>query len=115
MAMGIVTDKVATYLNDKGIHYEVPQMLSRGGNVAVVASPNLEGNIVCGMDRWHQNVVLPDGNVYTCCMDYGLTMPVGNLLAQDYQEIYDKAETYKVNVNPPANSICRSCEWARKI
>lgn len=114
MAMGNVTQAIKNYLDSKGIAYEIPTMLSRGGNLDF-GSYYIEGNLVCGMDRWHQNVVLPNGDVYACCMDYGLTMPVGNLLKEDYTSIWNKAENYKANTNPPADSICRKCEWAHKI
>ena len=114
MAMGEVTEKVGNYLNSKGIRYEIPTMLSRGGNLDI-NEHYLDGNIACGMDRWHQNVVLPNGDVYVCCMDYGLTMPTGNLLKENYSVIWEKAEKYKNNINPPEDSICRKCEWAVKI
>lgn len=113
MAMGHVSEKVKNYLDSKGIIYEIPTMLSRGGNLHI-NKMHINGPIGCAMDRWHQNVVLPDGNVYICCMDYGLTMPAGNLLDDDYRSIWNKAEEYKNNHNPPENSICRSCEWAHR-
>jgi len=113
MAMGKVAPKVESHLREKGIKYEVPEMLSRGGNLDI-PTPYLEGKIYCVADRWHQNVVLPDGNVYVCCMDYGLTMPLGNLLSQGYDEIHKKAEEYRKN-DAPADSICRKCEWAAKL
>ena len=114
MAMGQVTDTIRIYLESKGIAFEIPTMLSRGGNLKI-SNNYIDGPLVCGMDRWHQNVVLPNGDVYACCMDYGLTMPVGNLLNEDYSAIWNKAENYKANTNPPADSICRKCEWAHKL
>jgi radical SAM protein with 4Fe4S-binding SPASM domain len=114
MAMGHVTDNLKKYLESKSISYEIPNMLSRGGNLDF-GSHYIEGNLICGMNRWHQNVILPNGDVYACCMDYGLTMPVGNLLNESYSSVWDKAEKYKNNTNPPVDSICRKCEWAIKI
>lgn len=114
MAMGEVTETIAEYLNNKNIRYEIPNMLSRGGNLDLNQN-HISGNLICGMDRWHQNVILPNGDVYTCCMDYGLTMPIGNLLKEHYSEIWNKAESYKNNINPPKKSICRKCEWAVPI
>jgi radical SAM protein with 4Fe4S-binding SPASM domain len=114
MAMGHVTDTIKNYLDSKNISYEIPSMLSRGGNLDM-GSHYIEGNLVCAADRWHQNVILPNGDVYACCMDYGLTMPVGNLLTESYSAVWQKAENYRNNTNPPEDSICRKCEWARKI
>ena len=34
-----------------------------------------------------QHVVLPNGNVYQCCYDFGLNDPVGNLLEDSYQHL----------------------------
>ena len=115
MAMGNVTEKIKNYLNSHNISYEKPQMLSRAGNLPHIKGQALKGNIKCWMNRWHQNVVLPNGDVYVCCMDYSLTMPLGNLINQNYNHIYKEAEKYKSNSNPPEDSICRYCEWAANI
>lgn len=114
MAMGNVTEKIQNYLNSKGIFYEIPVMISRGGNLDL-QTHYIDGPSICSMDRWHQNVVLPNGDVYACCMDYGLTMPLGNLLKQDYSDIWESAEKYRRNTNPPEDSICRKCEWASRL
>ena len=110
MAMGQVYEKVRCYLEDCGFEIEMPTMLSRGGNLW--KPRNIQGPVKCGMERWHQNVLLPNGDVYACCMDYGLSMPLGNLLFDSYDTIWKKAEEYRLNTNPPSNSICRTCEWA---
>ncbi len=34
-----------------------------------------------------QFVLLPDGSMYVCCMDFGLRHPVGNLLQESYRTI----------------------------
>lgn len=115
MSMGELTEKVKKYTEQYQINIEMPEMLSRGGLIEKIEIKYLKGKIICAADRWHKNVILPDGNVYACCMDYGLTMPLGNLFNQTYEEIFSKAEQYKQNTNPPENSICRSCEWAREI
>ena len=109
MAMGPLTPGVEFYLQSKGINYEKPKMLSRAGLIPV-SNINIKGRLVCSMNRWHQNVILPNGDVYVCCMDYGLTMPMGNLFNQNYSELYEKAESYRKRITN--DSICRKCEWA---
>lgn len=113
MTMGELEPCVQEFMTLHGIQIEVPQMISRGGNLWSPA--RIDGPLYCSENRWHQNVVLPDGSVYACCMDYGLTMPIGNILTEDYLVIFDRAEELAKNTNPPADSICRTCEWARPL
>lgn len=67
-----------------------------------------------------RNVLLPNGDVVLCCMDYNLKHIIGNLLTQTYDEIMngDKLkEIIKWNEEDGFNkcSICKSCENVRKI
>lgn len=69
---------------------------------------------------YDRNVLLPDGNVVLCCMDYKLKHIIGNLLTQSYEEIMtgDKlAEIIKWNEEPKFNkcSICKSCENVTEV
>lgn len=113
MAMGELEDPVKQFMDLRGITVELPAMISRGGNLW--KPQKIEGPLVCGENRWHQNVVLPDGSVYGCCMDYGLSLPLGNILTDSYETIFQRAEEYRLNTNPPDDSICRTCEWAKPI
>lgn len=113
MTMGELEPDVAQFVINNNIPVEFPTMISRGGNLW--KPTKIEGHLYCSANRWHQNVVLPDGSVYACCMDYGLTLPVGNIITEDYSVIYDRAEKMAQNTNPPENSICRTCEWARPL
>ena len=66
---------------------------------------------------YDRNVVLPNGDVFVCCMDYGLTAPLGNLLTQSYQSIRKSEGLQRlVRANQcegfDENVICKSCEWA---
>ena len=110
MAMSNVEEPIATALEKAGVEIELPDMLSRGG--ALWKPRHLTGPIRCTANRWHNNVMLPDGSVVVCCMDWGLSMPLGNLLTDSYAQISEKAEAYARNTNPPDDSICRDCEWA---
>jgi radical SAM protein with 4Fe4S-binding SPASM domain len=114
MAMGPLDPQLQFVLSNRGINVELPEMLSRAGNLwqpphtRVVAGQPMR----CTMSRWHSNVVLPNGDVYGCCMDYGLTVPLGNLLAQSYEDIYAAGEQWRLNTEPAAAGICATCEWA---
>jgi hypothetical protein len=69
---------------------------------------------------YDRNVLLPNGDVVLCCMDYNLKHIIGNLLKQSYSDIFEGeklAEIIKVNEAPEFDkcSICKSCENVRKI
>jgi MoaA/NifB/PqqE/SkfB family radical SAM enzyme len=67
-----------------------------------------------------RNVLLPNGDVVLCCMDYDLKHIIGNLLKQSYEEIFKGKpllDLIALNEKPKFDkcSICKSCENVRKI
>ena len=67
-----------------------------------------------------RNVLLPNGDVVLCCMDYNLKHIIGNLLIQKYDDIMNGeklAEIIKWNEADGFNkcSICKSCENVRQL
>lgn len=114
MAMGPVAPELKTILARHGVEIELPDMLSRGGNLSILRPrEDITGRAMrCVPNRWHQNVVLPNGDVVGDCMDYGLTVPLGNLLTQPYCDIYAAAEAWRKNMETSAAGICANCEWA---
>jgi radical SAM protein with 4Fe4S-binding SPASM domain len=113
MAMGPLAPDLAEEMNRRGIQVELPEMINRAGNAW--QDRHIAGPVTCNAERWHQNVILPNGDVYLCCCDYGLQMSVGNLLTQTYDEIHAASESYRQNLNPPEDSPCRKCTWARPV
>lgn len=77
------------------------------------------GEIYCtrsyNMDNW---VLLPDGTVVLCCMDYGLKHPLGNLLSDDYN-IIKQGEEYRRIIEglhaDYADILCRQCTFAQQL
>ena len=66
-----------------------------------------------GMDH---NVLLPDGTVLVCCMDYGMTGIFGNLFTQTYDEVLHSPEAERLRKTlKSGESICRHCANARLI
>lgn len=51
-------------------------------------------------------VVLPNGYVYLCCMDFGLNSFIGNLLKENYRIIHDR-----IVKNEGKFSECYFCSW----
>ena len=62
-----------------------------------------ESDKTCGCVEglWH-NILLPNGAVSLCCMDYNLEEILGNLYTQEYDDIMPKPNT--------CYSMCRRCE-----
>jgi len=80
------------------------------------AAPRNTFRLTCGSTPFYDhNVVLPNGDVVVCCMDYGLKHRIGNLLRQDYYDLFASAEMNRLRVENQkpafsACSICKSCE-----
>lgn len=65
-------------------------------------------NMTCGCDeRLYHNVMLPNGDVSLCCMDYGLEEITGNLFDKEYNDVIpDPYEAF---------NLCRKCENAIEV
>lgn len=114
---GRIHGRVWPYLKDRNL---ITFMHDRAGNVEerphITISP--DGGLWCitsgrGMNH---NVLLPDGTVLMCCMDYGCTGIFGNLLAQSYDEVLHSPEAERMRATLlGGESICRHCSNARLI
>jgi len=88
---------------------------------ALSITPHNTFSLTCASTPFYdRNVLLPNGDVVLCCMDYNLKHVIGNLLKQTYDEMMqgDKlAEIIKLNEADGFDkcSICKSCENVRKI
>jgi MoaA/NifB/PqqE/SkfB family radical SAM enzyme len=64
---------------------------------------------------YDRNVLLPNGDVVLCCMDYDLKHIIGNLLEESYKDIFlgqPLMDLIEINESPEFSkcSICKSCE-----
>lgn len=117
MSMGTVSDEISH------VFPEAPNyaMWSRAGNLIGerILKPELEDqnflsinhgdkDMTCGCDeRLYHNIMLPNGDVSLCCMDYGLVEITGNLFTQEYNDaIPNPYSTY---------DICKLCENAIEV
>jgi hypothetical protein len=69
---------------------------------------------------YDRNVLLPNGDVVLCCMDYDLKHIIGNLLTQTYEEVMQGKpllDLIAINETPEYSkcSICKACENVRQI
>lgn len=92
----------------------ITYMHDRAGNVEDRPHRNINPRVplwcqTSGKEMDH-NVLLPDGTVIMCCMDYGMTGVFGNLLEQSYEEVLNSEEAQKMRATlNEGESICRHC------
>jgi len=97
-------------------------LIDRAGNIAKEdLSPSFRtGRITCGRagDRLNHNVLLPDGTVLLCCMDYNMDHVLGNLSRQEYGELFESETHRSVSMSLDEEtlpSLCRKCSAAEGI
>ena len=57
-----------------------------------------------GGSKLNHSVLLPNGDVVLCCMDYSIKHKVGNLLEQEYCEIFSSKEMQEIHNMMSKNS-----------
>jgi Iron-sulfur cluster-binding domain len=93
-------------------------LISRAGSVSPQVVPmrtTLSGPIFCTEARQYRNVLLPNGDVTLCCMDYQRRHVLGNLTEVSYAELHQSPIFHTLirrMLGEDGELICRSCEWA---
>lgn len=97
----------------------VTRIIDRAGRLNDPEAPqrvSTDAFLQCGLcgRTFHRNVLLPDGSVLLCCMDYGLDYIFGNLLFQNYEEIFKTREfaSFYEALDEDREVICRRCSNA---
>ena len=102
----------------------IEQPLSRAGNLPHIKSKYDSKPIICnfkynGINSINtHNLVLPNGDVVICCMDYGLKHKIGNLHTNNYDSSEfnnKKEELAKLLLVENSDIICRKCECNKLI
>jgi len=116
---------VSYHIRGAGPHPKIKELLGNKIEKRAIGSRanNLDEDIVknskkrlgkIGCKRYfQQNVLLPNGDVILCCMDYGMEHILGNLLHQNYYDILSGDEIKNIHqaVNSFSDqSICRYCD-----
>ena len=111
---GEIDDRVRPHIKQRNL---ITFMHDRAGNVEGRPHKSIDPNrslycITSGTAMDH-NVLLPNGDVLVCCMDYGMTGVFGNLFEQSYDEVIhsDTANRMRETLNK-GESICRHCSNA---
>lgn len=98
----------------------IDEMHDRAGNLDDAEARHkpraLKGSVICtrcnGISL-NNNLLLPDGTVVLCCMDFGLRHPLGNLLRDSYEVILDGLEKQRCREMLASERngeiICRRC------
>jgi hypothetical protein len=90
--------------------------LEQIGGQAISITPHNTFSLTCKSTPFYdRNVLLPDGSVVLCCMDYDLKHVIGNLLTQTYDEVMQGKpllDLIAINETPEYSkcSICKACE-----
>jgi radical SAM protein with 4Fe4S-binding SPASM domain len=94
----------------------------RAGNLSgddlIKATGDRSGKFTCslGGHELYRNILLPDGRVLACCMDYGMRHVLGNLITQTYDDINNSDEKKKLQRAMDGDStldvLCRKCPCA---
>ena len=94
--------------------------ISRASNLDNVDKvERVSGKIRCNpMPKLNHNIVLPNGDVQLCCMDYGLKHTLGNLISDSHESLFEGEEFIKIKnamENDSDDILCRFCEMAEPI
>jgi hypothetical protein len=99
------------------------EMISRCGTVENIEPiQKRKGQLSCTratktdlVDKIDDNVLLPNGDVTLCCMDFGLQNIIGNLLEISYEELFETEKYKEVDRKLKTENeyiMCRFCEQA---
>ena len=92
-------------------------LISRAGNLKTMAIDPKKGHLRCSSmpDKLDHNILLPNGDVLLCCMDYANRHVIGNLLNDDYEDLFKSEEYIKIKEglkDDNSKITCRTCEIA---
>lgn len=108
---GTIDPRVLPYLKQRNV---ITYMHDRAGNVETRPHRSLDihRRLTCMTSgrAMNHNVLLPDGTVIMCCMDYGMTGVFGNLFEQTYDEVLNSPKACMMRATlDEGESICRHC------
>jgi organic radical activating enzyme len=112
--LSICQDKfdIATVLHDRAGNLDAPMLIHKENKCGKLSCT------LCGQELNH-NVLLADGTVLLCCMDYGMKHVIGNLAEQTYEEIIHGREIERIRQgmygDEEIDILCRKCSNASKI
>ena len=135
LSAGIITDlhfhgdevhpTVGAWLRQHAVNFEEFWIQDRAGNLNTgkvkrkVSKPITTGVKTTGKlrcDRIYQNVLLPNGDIVLCCMDWSAEYILGNLKRDRFEDLY-RSETFRRVLrglkDPGVDLLCRTCHVAQ--
>ncbi|MBN1514583.1 MAG: SPASM domain-containing protein [Phycisphaerae bacterium] len=113
-----VHEEVRRVFDAHGVEPKRRGLITRAGNVGIDGQScplRLKGTLQA-CRRFYVNVLLPNGEVVLCCMDWGLKHILGNLLECRYEDLH-QGEAFRLILrgqrDAGADTLCRTCEEAR--
>jgi Iron-sulfur cluster-binding domain len=116
---------VGAWLRQHAVDFMEFQLQDRAGNLntgkvkarmstPIRAAVKPSGKLRC--DRIYPNVLLPNGDVVLCCMDWSAEHVLGNLKQDRFEDLY-RSETFQRVLRglrePGADVLCRTCTEAQ--
>lgn len=120
-----LTDPKLLGIVPQGIHaLGAFQPITRAGNLSNENEifegqkvPKKTGAIYCSAaPDINHNILLPNGDIVLCCMDYGLERKIGNLFDQSYESLFVSDaynEILQLQSEEDNELMCRYCDCAR--
>lgn len=111
--------EIVKFINNR-ISFANLVLIDRAGNLSgSEVDENIchEGDIICKRSvSLNRNVLLPDGTVVLCCMDFGLEHELGNLLYDSYEDIISgqMMKVIRQNMADGGEVLCRRCSFAQR-
>jgi len=99
-------------------------LIDRAGNIKTdndsIITKHINNEIVCIQcsDNFFHNVLLPNGTLLVCCMDYGIKHVLGNLFTQGWDEIHNSPMIHELRSglkDEKSDILCRDCSNAITI
>ncbi len=94
-------------------------LYSRGGNLKDLMIPRKGGKLHCSAcsEKLNHNILMPNGDVLLCCMDYNQDHVIGNLNEIDYIDLFESKEYQRVQQGLSGDEtidiLCRKCEISK--
>ena len=98
------------------IEFQQQFIPSINDSTPVICSRILNDTRAISPTKLKNSIILPDGTVLLCCMDYGLEHILGNIYTQSFEDIMRSSSMIEIENSMLCKNnrkiLCRHCEWA---
>ncbi len=110
-----IPSSITSLLNKHGKEIIILPLSTRAGNVPLpkAPSPSRKKRVLGCIRGLQQNVLLPNGDVLLCCVDWGMRHKIGNLLTSNYADLFLSQEFQRVRKGmwePSEDTLCKYCD-----